>query len=135
MAGEGDQRLDGIVVQFPGDAFAFALLGLGDTPGVKTHIFVQVGIFDGNACLAANGRQDGHVPLGKALGLVDLVRTHVFPDTKRASLCKYNTGENKEIEQKCCGGKVKMVPGFVCSKNGDASERVCRACQDFESKR
>jgi hypothetical protein len=71
----------------------------------------------------------------QALGLIDVVRAHIFPDTKKASICKYNTGEKKKIEQKCCGGKVKKVDGFICSKHGDVSDRRCRACQDFESKR
>jgi len=71
----------------------------------------------------------------QALGLVDVVRAHIFPDTKKLSLCKFNTQEAKKVEQKCCGGKVKMVDGFVCEKHGDVSDKNCRGCQEFESKR
>jgi len=71
----------------------------------------------------------------KALGLVDIIRVHIFPDTKKSTFCKYNTGEAKQVEQKCCGGKVKIVAGFVCSKHGDVSDQRCRGCQEFESKR
>jgi len=71
----------------------------------------------------------------QALGLVDTIRAYIFPDKTKESFCKFNTGKTKEIEQKCCGGKIKMVPGFVCEKHGDASSQRCRGCQDFESKR
>jgi len=71
----------------------------------------------------------------QALGLLDEVRTHVFPNTPKAPLCKFNTGETVEVEEKCCGGKVKVVTGFVCEKKGPTSEKTCRSCRDFESKR
>jgi hypothetical protein len=71
----------------------------------------------------------------KALGILDEVRAHIFPHTKKPSLCKNYTGEKVQVEKKCCGGKVKKVDGFVCSEFGEVEERKCQACQKFESKR
>lgn len=71
----------------------------------------------------------------QALGLLDLIRAYIFPQTAKSLLCKFNTGEKKEVDEICCGGKIKKVTGFICEKQGDASEKKCRSCNFFESKR
>ena len=62
---------------------------------------------------------------------LDRVKYFLFPDMKVATDCIHKGG-NKKVEQKCCGGKVKMVEGFTCVIKGDASQRICRTCADFE---
>jgi len=64
---------------------------------------------------------------------LDRLKYFIFPDMKEAKDCIHK-GVNKKIEQKCCGGKVKMVDGFVCAIKGDASQRTCRTCNSFSKR-
>jgi len=62
---------------------------------------------------------------------LDRVKYFIFPEMRDSKDCIHK-GVRKKVEQKCCGGKVKMVDGFVCAIKGDASDRNCRTCNDFK---
>jgi hypothetical protein len=71
----------------------------------------------------------------KGLELLDKVRFHLSPELKTLENCKYSTDERKQVEKKCCGGKINLVDGFVCSKLGDSPTTRCQKCDSFERKR
>jgi hypothetical protein len=60
------------------------------------------------------------------------IKNFIFPGMKNYKQCVNYTGETKQVEQKCCGGKVKMVEGFVCKKHGDVTEKTCMRCGDHK---
>ena len=61
----------------------------------------------------------------------DRIKYYLFPEMKDLSDC-VNKGNPKKVEEKCCGGKIKMVDGFSCKIKGDVTKKICRTCKDFK---
>jgi len=61
----------------------------------------------------------------------DRIKYYLFPELKDFADCIYK-GDSKKVKETCCGGKIKMVDGFVCEIKGDVTKRVCRNCSDFK---
>jgi len=64
----------------------------------------------------------------------DRIKYYFFPELKVSSDCIHK-GKSKKVEERCCGGKVKIVDGFECKLKGDVSNRACRNCSDFKKRR
>jgi hypothetical protein len=72
---------------------------------------------------------------GEDLRKIELIRTLFFPQTKAASKCQNSTKKIGEVDQVCCGGTIKKVDTFDCSKHTLCTDKKCQACNDFISKK
>jgi len=61
----------------------------------------------------------------------DRIKYYLFPELKDSTDC-VNKGSPKKVEEKCCGGKIKMVDGFSCRVKGETTRKICRTCKDFK---
>jgi hypothetical protein len=71
---------------------------------------------------------------GENLIQLELIRTAFFPNSKTAEKCKYVGIEIGKVDQKCCGGTIKKVSAFDCSKQVVCTDKKCKICQMFERK-
>lgn len=71
---------------------------------------------------------------GENLTRLDTIRSVFFPQTKVASKCKNSSKKIGEVDQVCCGGKIKKVDTFDCSKHTLCTDRKCNTCPDFTTK-
>jgi hypothetical protein len=71
---------------------------------------------------------------GDNLLRLEKIRTVFFPQTKQAILCKRGGKQIGEVDQVCCGGTIKKVSTFDCSKHVICTDKKCSTCVDFERK-
>ena len=50
----------------------------------------------------------------QGLEKLNAIRFHIFPHEKKASSCENGGNQVGEVDQECCGGKLKKVPAFQC---------------------
>jgi hypothetical protein len=72
---------------------------------------------------------------GENLERLSIIRDLFFPNTKEASKCKNMISVIGEVNQVCCGGKIKKVSAFSCKKHVVCTDKKCNACNDFDLKK
>ena len=72
---------------------------------------------------------------GENLVRIEKIRSIFFPQTKSASKCVNSTKQIGEVDQVCCGGTIKKVTAFDCTKHTVCTDKKCQGCQDFEIKK
>ncbi len=53
----------------------------------------------------------------------------------RRSPCKFRGKRDGTAEIKCCGGKTKEVPAYLCSRRKRTTEQQCRKCKEYRPPR
>lgn len=69
------------------------------------------------------------------LDKLETIRNFIFPNSKIAARCTYNQKEIGEVDQECCGGKIKKVKAYRCEKHIITTDKKCVRCDDFMVKR
>jgi hypothetical protein len=62
---------------------------------------------------------------------INTLRGLFFPQTKTVAACKNGGEKIGEVDQECCGGKIKKVDAFKCSQHTVATDKKCQGCPDF----
>jgi len=72
---------------------------------------------------------------GDNLARLESIRTAFLPQTKIASKCQNSVKQIGKIDQLCCGGTIKKVAAFDCSKHTICTDKKCHTCSDFTLKK
>jgi hypothetical protein len=72
---------------------------------------------------------------GEVSEKIEKIRSFFFPNSKIATKCSNSSKQIGEVDQVCCGGTIKKVPAYNCSKHMICTDKKCQGCQDFTQKR
>lgn len=62
---------------------------------------------------------------------IEIIKNFVFPREKKPTNCQFYTTKIGTTEETCCGGKVKVVDEYGCSKHKTTTDKKCTTCMDF----
>jgi hypothetical protein len=72
---------------------------------------------------------------GNSLMHIDTIRSFMFPNTKTPAACANGGAKIGEVDENCCGGKIKKVDAFSCTTQTVTTARKCMQCMEFRKKR
>jgi hypothetical protein len=66
---------------------------------------------------------------------LDTLRAQFNPRIKNPETCAHGGNKVGQVDQECCGGKIKKVDAFECAKHGVRTARDCTKCKDWSKQR
>lgn len=71
---------------------------------------------------------------GEALLKLHQLQILINPKIKESSKCRFGGKKIGEVDEPCCGGKIKKVDAYSCSKHSLTTNKKCFRCSDFSFK-
>jgi hypothetical protein len=63
---------------------------------------------------------------------LEIIRIFLFPNSKTAVRCVQGGKEIGDVDEECCGGKIKKVKAYQCKTHIIATDKKCSRCTDYK---